>query len=112
GRGASTENEYDSLNRVTKQTDPRGDVHAFEYAETGGEELEGAVSIAAETPEEEDFLSELDEEEEEILLGGVSIGVIDPYVPPEYSTRITDEGTGDVTLEHFDSEDRLSSITN
>jgi YD repeat-containing protein len=110
GRGGKTTNEYDSESRVIKQTDPRGDTHRFQYTETGGEELEGALNVAAETPEEEN-LPELNTEEEEILLGGVAVGIQPPYVPPQYATQITDEGTGAVTLEHFDSEDQLNTVT-
>ncbi len=107
GRGEATVNEYDSANRVIKQTDPRGDTHRFEYREVGDEELEGALDVASETSGEEDFLPELTAEEEAILLGGEQ----EPYVPPEYVTQIIDEGTGAVTLEHFDSDNQLSTIT-
>jgi YD repeat-containing protein len=112
GRGGKTTNEYDSESRVLRQTDPRGDTHTFEYHETGGEELQGALSVAAETPEEEHFLTEMNPEEEEIMAEGYGVVEERPYTPPEYTTEISDSGTGALTLEHFNSEDELRTITN
>ena len=113
GRDGTTTNEYDSEGRVIKQTSPRGDTHRFEYRERGGEELEGALDAASETSEEEEFLPELSEEEEEILLEGARVipGILPVYVPPEYITQTTDENIGAVKVELFDSEYELSSIT-
>jgi YD repeat-containing protein len=111
GRGGATTNEYDSQSRVIKQTGPRGDTHRFEYREIGSEELEGASDVAAETSEEEDFLTETNEEEEELMREGYEIVEGQSYTPPEYTTQLTDEGTGAVRLEHFNSEDELSTIT-
>jgi YD repeat-containing protein len=112
GRGGKTTNEYDSESRVVRQTDPRGDTHTFEYRETGGEELQGALSVAAETPEEEHFLTEMGPEEEEIMAEGYAVVEQRPYTPPKYTTEITDGGTGAVTVEHFNSENELQTISN
>jgi RHS repeat-associated protein len=111
GRGGTTKNEYAS-NRVTKQTDPLGHITRFAYEqEPGGEFLDGANSVAEEliADEQEPEMSSETEENEYLAQVKTYGGTIPSF--PEFATKITNEATGEVTQEHFNSEDQLTSIT-
>jgi YD repeat-containing protein len=103
GRGHVTTNAYDSADRVIEQTGRSGDAKHFEYTANEGEYLEGVAAVGESSEEEE--LPELTEEEEGFLAAG------EAPTPPEQTTTITDESSGAVTVEHFDSENELKSIT-
>ena len=122
GLGGKTTNVYDAENRVTEQTDMRGDTRHFDYGEEGGQYLEGVLAVGAETREEESW-PEVSEEEEEIVGAGVEQVYQErgqeptepppaTSLPPTLKTTITDSGTGAVTEEHFDSEYEPTSLTN
>jgi YD repeat-containing protein len=107
-KGHATTTSYDSMDRVSEQTDRRGATRHFEYGETGDPPVEGTLYAAAETKEEED-LPEVTEAEEGEL--GVLIGAGYAPSPPGTRTTITDEATGSVTVERFDREQELQSST-
>jgi RHS repeat-associated protein len=110
GRGNTTKNEY-TANRVTKQTDPLGHVTSFAYEQPSGEFLDGAGSVAEETieDEQEPEMSSGTEETEYVSAVKANGGTIP--ASPEFVTRTTNEATGAVTQERFDSEGQLTAIT-
>jgi YD repeat-containing protein len=104
GVGGHTTNEYNEAHQVVSQTSPLGQKLHFAYEEIVSKEG-GDYSfypVAAETPEEE-------EDEEEIEYVEVAEGY---YVPLSKSeTTITNESTGAVEHEHFNSEGELETVT-
>jgi RHS repeat-associated protein len=110
GRGNTTRNEYNSQNQVILQEDAMGRTTHFEYETVGATEFyEGPTWIANETPEEEE-LEEIEEAEEVSLRAAFNEYGAEVGPSPEFNTKITTP-TGSVTLEHFNSEDELKSLT-
>jgi RHS repeat-associated protein len=103
---SKTTNECDELNRVTSQTDAMGNTLKFTYEATGGY-FEGVLRTPAETQQEEEEEEWTAGEEQELAEEGAPI----PPSPPEFMTTITNEATHAVTLEHFNSEYQLTSVT-
>jgi RHS repeat-associated protein len=112
GLGGKTTTEYNGSDQVVSQTSPLGDTTHFAYEEIASK-LEGVAvaGVASEKcPEKAEESEEECEEDEE---------VIEPWEqestyyapPPEQVTTITNETTGAVEKEHFNSEDELESLT-
>jgi RHS repeat-associated protein len=111
GRGGTTTNEYNANNQVEWQEDPMHRKTTFKYETVGPPEVfEGSTWIAQESREEEELAELGAEEETELVNVENEYGAEVPAKPPEYQTTITSP-TGAVTLEHFNSEDELTSIT-
>src|ERR1700722_719662 len=112
GLGGKTTTEYDTSDRVKSQTSPLGDTTRFNYNEITAE-MEGAVvgGVASEecTEEKEEGEEEGEEDEEVIQTWEQESSY---YArPPEQVTTITNETTGAVEKEHFNSEDELETVT-
>jgi RHS repeat-associated protein len=105
GVGGKTTNAYNESHQVVSQTSPLGHKLAFKYESIPGEHTKGEVGflpIYEETSEEE-------ENQEPIEPWEVTEGFYSS--PPEQETTITNESTGAVEHEHFDSEDELETVT-
>jgi RHS repeat-associated protein len=105
GVGGKTTNEYNEAHEVVSQTSPLGQKLAFKYEPIEGKKTDYSFPlIAGETAEEEEA-----EDEEPVESWEVSEGYYSP--PPEQETTITNESTGAVEHEHFNSEDELETLT-
>jgi RHS repeat-associated protein len=102
GLGGKTTNEYNEVHQVVSQTSPLGEKSAFKYEKIGGSEGYGSALVCEESGEEE-------ENAESIEPWEVSGGFYSS--PPEQETTITNESTGAVEHEHFNSEDELDTLT-
>jgi RHS repeat-associated protein len=105
GVGGKTTNEYNEAHQVVSQTSPLGQKLAFKYESVPGEHSKGDMEFAPiyeETSEEE-------EDPEPIEASEVTEGFYSS--PPEQETTITNESTGAVEHEHFNSEDELATVT-
>ncbi|HEV3033934.1 MAG TPA: DUF6531 domain-containing protein [Solirubrobacteraceae bacterium] len=101
GLGGTTTNEYNEAHEVVSQTSPLGDKLKFGYENIASKEARYAwSSVGEEEPEEEvEEVAEPVESERTF------------YAPPEQETTITNESTGAVEREHFNSEDELATVT-
>ena len=108
GRGGKTINEYNTSHQVISQKDAMERLTKFEYEHEGsGTFLGGAASTAEETTGEEREPEMSSKAEEEAYLAYIT----SPPSPPRFVTLIKHEATKEVTQEHFNSEDQLTSLT-
>jgi RHS repeat-associated protein len=109
GLGGKTTNEYNDDGQVVKQTNPLGDTLHFEYEEVPSK-LSGysATPLLHESAEEE-AEENLEPSEEEAAGEGAEGRFYSP--PPGTETTITNEATGAVEREYFNSENELETIT-
>jgi RHS repeat-associated protein len=111
GLAGKTTTEYNGNDQVVSQTSPLGATTHFAYEELASKILGAAVhSVASEGCTKEELEDEECEETEEVIEKWEEESSY--YAPPpEQETTITDEATGAVEKEHFNSEDELASAT-
>jgi RHS repeat-associated protein len=112
GLGGKTTTEYNGSDQVVSQTSPLGDTTHFAYEELASK-LEGVMvgGVASEEckEEKEEGEEECEEDEEVVETWEQESAYYAP--PPEQETTITNETTGAVEKEHFNSEDELQTVT-
>ena len=111
GLGGKTATEYNGSDQVVSQASPLGDTTHFAYEEIASKrEGVGVRGVASEGCTREEIEEEECEETEEVVEKWEEESSY--YAPPpEQVTTITDEATGAVEKEHFNSEDELESVT-
>jgi RHS repeat-associated protein len=111
GLGGKTTTEYNGSDQVVSQTSPLGDTTHFAYEEVASKSEGIAVgSVDSEGCTKEEIEEDECEETEEVVEKWEEESSY--YAPPpEQDTTITDEATGAVEKEHFNSEDELESVT-
>jgi len=111
GLGGKTTTEYNGSHQVVSQTSPLGDTTHFAYEEIAskgeGYGVRGRISEGCTREEIEE--EECEETEEVVEKWEEESTYYAP--PPEEKTTITNETTGAVEKEHFNSEGDLETVT-